>query len=79
MPFDFINSKVENGTIAGVTSITTTGTPVSLGGRKQPSMTLTGLTGILTGSAGITGSAYGSGALLSTIYVVNGLIVSASA
>ena len=79
MPFDFINSKIVNGAVDGVTSITTTGTPFSIGGTSQPSMTLTGLTGILTGSAGITGSAYGGGALLAKIYVVNGLIVSASA
>ena len=59
-----------------VSGSSATGTPFSLNGNSQPSKTLIGMTGIMSGS-GISGSNYDG--FLQKIYVVNGLIVSASA
>ena len=76
MPFDFINSTITSGS-----ALTTVGQALTTGsGVAQPAKTFTGITGtfqfanVLSGS--FTGSSVSSSA--KTIYIVNGLVVSAS-
>jgi hypothetical protein len=81
--FDFINGKVEGGSITGLTSLTTTGTPVALNISTKdlttlPSTAYTGLTGVISGSLLFCLFSGSTGLVGTKIYVLNGLIVSAS-
>jgi hypothetical protein len=78
MAYDFINT-----TISGITGLTTIGQAITSGsGVAQPSATYTGITGTIgfpnNLSGSFTSSLNAAGAVSTKIYVVNGLIVSAS-
>lgn len=83
MSFDFINSKLVGGTVEGgslvsISSLSIVGTPTLQNGGSGVSATFSGLNMVVSGALFLSGSGVSSTAA-QKLYVVNGLIVSASA